>query len=187
MAEEAAGSPHWEWLSVRENRATTETTEISQYIRIYTELIDFQNQLMERASRMAPPSTQPLVRAEPVAMDVPALEQQLIRLEGRRRFWCGRLQALRGIDLDPDQLTVKHAGRTMALTGREFELLSYLLKHPDRVIPAHQLAHLAWGASYLGDDQVRTYVARLRRKMVRLGMPCKLTNLPRKGYSLVFD
>jgi Transcriptional regulatory protein, C terminal len=179
LADEPAQSPHWEVLSVRENRATTETTEISQYIRIYTELIDFQNQLMARASGPPRPSSSPA--------EVTGLEQQLFRLESRRRFWCGRLQELRGIDLDADDLTVKHAGRTSALTRREFELLSYLLKHPDRVFPANQLAHLAWGAGYLGDDQVRTYVTRLRRKMVRVGLPCRVVNMPRKGYSLVFD
>lgn len=187
MADEAAPqAPHWEVLSVRENRATTETTEIRQYIHLYGELIDFQNQLMARVVRIVP-SPASRARSAPGPQDMPALEQQLIRLEGRWRFWCGRLQELRGVDLDADQLTVRHAGRTAQLTRREFELLSYLVKHPDRVFAAHQLALLAWGSRHLGDDQVRTYVTRLRRKLLVLGVPCRLLNTPRKGYSLAFD
>ena len=65
-------------------------------------------------------------------------------------------------------------------------MFDYLVKHPLRYMTATQLVHGAWGGNGLREEQLRTYLVRLRKVIKNLGLPCQLVNRPRRGYSLVF-
>jgi two-component system, OmpR family, KDP operon response regulator KdpE len=68
------------------------------------------------------------------------------------------------IDLPSRQVTVR--GRTSRLTAKEFDLLSYLLLHPNKTIAHRELLQAIWGPDY-GDEleYLRVFVNRLRKKI----------------------
>lgn len=89
-----------------------------------------------------------LRRARPVAPVVGAMEVGPFRLDPvRRRIW------LEGRDID--------------LTGREYELLAYLLHHPDRVVTREEILTEVWGWAFGEASTVTVHVRRLREKIER--------------------
>lgn len=79
---------------------------------------------------------------------------------------------------EPDQLVigdmtiyleswkVVKAGQEIKLPNREFELLAYLGKHPNRVFSKDQLFESIWGYDYVGDSAtVTVHINRLRDKL----------------------
>lgn len=81
-------------------------------------------------------------------------------------------------DLNMDLITrkVTRGGRTVELTGREFELLEYLLRHEGQVVMRDILAHDVWKETARGtplNNVIDVHIARLRRK-IDLDQPVKL-------------
>jgi len=75
---------------------------------------------------------------------------------------------LRTGDLEID--SVRHratrAGVEIKLTPKEFELLSFLAKHPGRVLTHKQILAAVWGPAHTEDTQyLRVYVGQLRQKV----------------------
>ena len=68
--------------------------------------------------------------------------------------------------IDLERLRVISHNRLIQLTPHEWALLRVLVNHAGRLVSSRQLLQEAWGPDY-GDesDYVRTYVARLRRKL----------------------
>lgn len=108
-------------------------------------------------------------------------------LNGRLEFWRNRHARFAGLRLDPTTREMTGRTGTLALTRREFELLSYLADHPGRHVPASLLVARAWPDADLCEEQLRTYVGRLRRKMEQVGTPCRLVADRPRGYVLLFD
>ena len=54
----------------------------------------------------------------------------------------------------------------MTLTTREFELLAYLVRHPDQVLSREQLLNAVWGFDFdPGTKVLEVYIGYLRRKL----------------------
>jgi len=73
-------------------------------------------------------------------------------------------------DLEMDVISrkVARAGQTIELTGREFELLQYLLRHERQVVSREALARDVWKESARSatlDNVIDVHIARLRRKV----------------------
>jgi DNA-binding response OmpR family regulator len=67
-----------------------------------------------------------------------------------------------------DAREVRVAGEPVALTSREFDLLSILLGNPDRVLTRELLLDRVWGLAFPGGTRtVDMHVASLRRKLAR--------------------
>jgi len=65
------------------------------------------------------------------------------------------------IDLTARRATA--GGKPLELTAREFDLLAFLVAHPDRVYSREQLMEAVWGSRYFGTARtVDNFVARLR-------------------------
>ena len=92
-----------------------------------------------------------------------------------------------GLEIDVTTGQVRYRGRTVEMTRREYQLLRFLMERPGTFYPARALLARAWHASYLSEEQVRTYVARLRRKLAQLDVPCELVTRRQQGYALLFD
>lgn len=74
--------------------------------------------------------------------------------------------ASRGITLDPATHEVTLDQAPVALTPREYALLEYFLRHPDRVISKTELLDGVWDADQDTDpNAVEVYVGYLRRKV----------------------
>jgi DNA-binding response OmpR family regulator len=85
--------------------------------------------------------------------------------------------------LDPDAREVTVAGEPIELTGKEFDLLAYLLENAGIVVSRDQLLDRVWGMSYAGGTRtVDVHVAQLRRK---LGRPEAIRTFRGSGYKAV--
>jgi two-component system, OmpR family, KDP operon response regulator KdpE len=77
-------------------------------------------------------------------------------------------------------------GKQIRLSSKEFDLLSYLASHPNRVIPHEELLHAVWGPEY-GEEReyLRVFINRLRKKIEPSPQePQYLIKEPWIGYSL---
>jgi DNA-binding response OmpR family regulator len=75
------------------------------------------------------------------------------------------------------------AGAPVALTAKEFDLLSCLLEHPRIVLTRDQLLEQVWGMHYFGGTRtVDVHIAQLRRK---LGVPGLIRTVRGAGYKAV--
>ena len=72
-----------------------------------------------------------------------------------------------GLTINTDSFQVYKNGHPIELTQREYELLTFLASHPDKVFSRVDLMEQVWNYGYVGDD-VRTVdvtVRRLREKI----------------------
>ena len=68
--------------------------------------------------------------------------------------------------VDPARRVVTVAGEAVHLTVREFDLLLFLARHPDRPFTRSQLLEQIWGITYAGYDRtIDSHVQRLRAKI----------------------
>lgn len=68
------------------------------------------------------------------------------------------------IDFGTREVTIR--GNQVHLTPLEFRLLAALTEHAGQVLSREQLLDLVWGSTYeVTDDQVKTYIGYLRRKV----------------------
>lgn len=87
------------------------------------------------------------------------------------------------ISLEHGGRTVSVAGQQIDLTGREFDLLAYLLAHPGIVMSRERLLERVWGLSFPGGTRtVDVHVAQLRRKLDR---PDLIRTVRGSGYKVV--
>jgi len=106
----------------------------------------------------------------------------LRRTEPAQPQRAGRLE-LGDVVLDPDAREVTVAGAPVELTGKEFDLLAYLLENAGIVVSRDQLLDRVWGMSYAGGTRtVDVHVAQLRRK---LGRPEAIRTFRGSGYKAI--
>ncbi|MBE7008303.1 MAG: response regulator transcription factor [Ruminococcaceae bacterium] len=72
-----------------------------------------------------------------------------------------------GLTINTDNLQVYKHGTPVDLTQREYELLTFLASHPDKVFSRVDLMEQVWNYGYVGDDArtVDVTVRRLREKI----------------------
>lgn len=100
---------------------------------------------------------------------------------------ASRIEIL-GCVFDADQRRITTAGgNEVTLTGREWELFTFLLGHSNRYFAAADLVREAWGTVTIAEEQLRTYVSRLRQKTAGLDLPCRLESRQGLGYRLSLD
>ena len=73
---------------------------------------------------------------------------------------------LEDVEIDFQTRRVLVAGRQQRLTPKEFELLHYLVTHPNQAIAHRELLQSVWGVEY-GDEveYLRVFVNQLRKKI----------------------
>ncbi|HXH87286.1 MAG TPA: response regulator transcription factor [Gaiellaceae bacterium] len=85
------------------------------------------------------------------------------------------------VDSEAREVTV--AGEPVELTGKEFDLLAYLVENAGIVVSRDQLLDRVWGMTYAGGTRtVDVHVAQLRRK---LGRPEAIRTFRGSGYKAV--
>jgi hypothetical protein len=169
LAGEDLGTTHWE--------------DARHWIGVYADLIRFKVGLLERVRRE-------LLKLQPIAQtaaatDLAIIEGQMRGYQSRLDLWYQRLWELHGLQLDPEGQLIRHRGREVHLTRREFQLLQFLLDHPHRFFTVNQLLGRAWADPALFPEEVRNYVRRIRKILADLEIPYELVNRPSRGYSLL--
>ena len=70
--------------------------------------------------------------------------------------------------LDKDSVTVTAADKPVAVTAREFHILTLLMEHPKKVFTREQLYQQVWNGAYMGDDNtVNVHISNLRSKLAK--------------------
>lgn len=89
------------------------------------------------------------------------------------------------LELDPASRTVSRAGRRIALTGKEYALLEYLMRNKGRVLTETMIITHVWDMSYDPESNiVNVYVHHLREKVDK-GHKKKLIHTIRSlGYTI---
>jgi DNA-binding response OmpR family regulator len=89
------------------------------------------------------------------------------------------------LELDPASVTARRAGRDLALTRREFELLHLFLRHPGEVLERRRLHEEIWGYNFdPGTNVTDVFVGYLRRKLEAAGEPRVLHTVRGIGFVL---
>jgi two-component system response regulator MprA len=94
------------------------------------------------------------------------------------------LLELGDLSLDPATRQVRRAGRTVALTAREFALLLVLMRSPGQVFSREQLLQEVWQDERASSNVVEVYVRYLRQKLEADGESRLLLTVRGRGYSL---
>lgn len=167
-----------------EDLTTSHWEDARHWMSIYDDLLRFKRGLLARVERDL--STLSPIAQKAASQDLVIIEQQLEGYQARLDLWYRRVWELKGLWLDPEGHMVQHQGREAHLTNREFQLFQFLLDHPHRFFTADQIKDRAWAEPALFPEEVRNYVRRVRKILVKLEIPSDIVNRPHMGYSLVF-
>lgn len=88
------------------------------------------------------------------------------------------------LKLDFRTRRVERAGTEVSLTAREFDLLAYMMRHPNQVLSREQILNAVWGYDYdPGTNVLEVYIGYVRRKLG--GNPQPIETVRSVGYRLV--
>jgi DNA-binding response OmpR family regulator len=163
---------------------TTDPEDARQWVTIYRELVAFAERSLNRLRSEVRPGT---LDSGLNDADQRSMEMHVRRLRSRLDYWEQRFWELAGLDLDVRRRWLSHGGQRLKLTRRETELLAFLAERPGQFYSAGQLVTQAWEAPELSEEQLRTYIVRLRRHLATARVPARLVSEPRRGYGLVFS
>lgn len=117
-----------------------------------------------------------------------AFEELLARVRAllRRGASAPELAVLRvaDLELEPATRTVRRAGQPLALSPKEFALLEYFMRHPNRVLSRTVLSEHVWGELDTLTNVIDVYVHHLREKIDKGFSPKLIHTVRGVGYVL---
>ena len=70
------------------------------------------------------------------------------------------------ISIDPESYTILYRGEKVDLPHKEFEILLFLMSHPNKVYTREQLLNEIWGYDFYGDTRtVDVHIKRIRERI----------------------
>ena len=109
----------------------------------------------------------------------------------RRRLFAGSQTISFGVlTIDPQSQQVQVQGQAVELTGKQYELLLYLVSNKNRLLAKGAIAEHVWGDSMeLADshDFIYQHVKNLRKKLLAAGSPDYIKTRYGAGYLLTLD
>ncbi len=79
-------------------------------------------------------------------------------------------------------------GKQVSTTNKEFEMLLYMLKNPDKALSRDQIIENIWGYDYVGETRsVDDLVRRLRKKLRKHDAKISIETIWGYGYKIVQD
>jgi len=111
-------------------------------------------------------------------------------LLARVRALLRRGEAVEGRTLEVDDLqldlysrTARRGEEAWELSNKEFALLEYLMRNPNRVLSRTQIAEKVWDMNYEPTSNViDVYISSLRKKIDRMGAPALIHTIKNAGY-----
>ena len=108
-----------------------------------------------------------------------------VRALTRRRAGSGRMLRYADLELDRHDRRLTRAGRTIALTAKEFALLEFLLSRAPEVVARTEIIEHVWDTHFdPGTNLVEVYVNRLRQKIPGDGNSKLIQTVHGVGYRL---
>jgi DNA-binding winged helix-turn-helix (wHTH) protein len=88
--------------------------------------------------------------------------------------------------LDPDNACLWRGTQPIALTPKAFDVLHYLITHPDRLVTKDTLLDAVWPETAISDAVVRIAIGELRRALGDTAQaPRFIATVHRRGYRFV--
>ncbi len=116
-------------------------------------------------------------------------EELVLRIESihrRAMAWDGATDLGGGVLLDRERRVLSAAGSEIALTAREFGLLSELAREPGEVLSRQRLLDRVWGEKFDGlPNVVDVYIGYVRTKLARAGATAEIRTVRGAGYRLI--
>src|SRR5438477_516078 len=166
-----------------EDISTNRWEDARHWMSIYSDLLEFKRGILGRMQRDLPglhPTAQ-----KAAAVDLQIIETQMLGYQQRLDLWFARIWELQGLQLDAEDRMVRHRGRDVTLTKREFQLLHFLLEHPHRYFTTTQILKQAlyWRQSYTEiwamEEKVLDRIRQLMARQSEAGRrEVELTNVP---------
>jgi DNA-binding response OmpR family regulator len=98
------------------------------------------------------------------------------------------LLKIKNITLDPLTYSVKRDGEDIKLVPKEFALLEFLMRHPNRVYSPEALLNHVWTAEQdTSPDIIRTHIKNLRKKLDARESPSLIETVHGVGYKIATD
>jgi DNA-binding response OmpR family regulator len=98
-----------------------------------------------------------------------SIEELLARVKARmRRMYPETSDNLQfeDITLNRPSHEVYRAGQKIVLTAKEFDLLEFMLRHPQQVLSRDQILEAVWGYDFMGESNIiEVYIRALRIKL----------------------
>ena len=92
------------------------------------------------------------------------------------------------IRMDLRTRRIQRDGHDVQLTAREFEVLAYLMRHPDQVLSREQILNAVWGFDFdPGTKVLEVYIGYLRRKLCADNEADPIETVRNVGYRLRAD
>ncbi|MDJ0532935.1 MAG: response regulator transcription factor [Xenococcaceae cyanobacterium MO_207.B15] len=109
-----------------------------------------------------------------------------VRALGRRSpLWQGDTLTLGDLQLDLTSLSLERGNKKIQLSVREFQLMEYLMRHPQQVLSRDQIEQALWSwGSEPESNAVTTLVRRLRHRLTAVGAKDWLETVYGMGYRL---
>lgn len=109
-----------------------------------------------------------------------------VRALGRRSpLWQGDSLSLEDLQLHLMTLTLERQTMQVPLSGREFQLMEYLMRHPRQVLSRDQIEQALWEWDTLPESKaVATLIYRLRLRLQVVGVEDWLQTVYGMGYRL---
>ncbi|MDF2117956.1 winged helix-turn-helix domain-containing protein [Roseiarcaceae bacterium H3SJ34-1] len=89
--------------------------------------------------------------------------------------------------LDEPARALRLGARELPLQPLAFDLLAYLIRHRDRVVPKDELLDTLWPDVTVTENSLQRAVSTLRRTLREGGMDGAVRNFPSKGYRFCVD
>jgi DNA-binding response OmpR family regulator len=117
-----------------------------------------------------------------------SFEELLARVRAQLRAPAQRESSVveaAGIRADLRTRRVERDHREVQLTAREFEVLVYLMRHPDQVLSREQILNAVWGFDFdPGTKVLEVYIGYLRRKLAMTDDGDPIETVRNVGYRL---
>ena len=109
-----------------------------------------------------------------------------VRALGRRSpLWRGDTLTLADLQLDLTSLSLERGTEKIQLSVREFQLMEYLMRHPQQVLSRDRIEQAVWSwGSEPESNAVTTLVRRLRHRLEAVGAKDWLETVYGMGYRL---
>jgi pentatricopeptide repeat protein len=90
-------------------------------------------------------------------------------------------------ELDADRRALRLRGRELALQPRVFDLLAYLVRHRDRVVPKDELLDTLWPGVVVTESSLQRAVSLARAALQEGRLEDAIRNYSRRGYRFLLE
>jgi TolB-like protein/DNA-binding winged helix-turn-helix (wHTH) protein len=90
--------------------------------------------------------------------------------------------------LDPGRRTLSRADSPVSLTPKAFDVLLFLVQHPNRSVTKEELLQAVWGDTFVEEGNLKQYISHLRKALGDNSEDTRLiVTIARKGYQFTAD